>query len=68
MVEEIDGILNDVGEKTSVLSAEDKLTVMYYEDISISQERVQVMLCAYGPHSPFDAIASAAGLVNVVRS
>lgn len=65
MVEEIDGILNDVGEKTSVLSAEDKLTVMYYEDYFDQSGASAGMLCAYGPHSPFDAIASAAGLVNV---
>ena len=65
ITEGIDAILDDVATKTSALSLEDKLTVMYYEDYFDQSGASAGMLCAYGPQSPFDAIAKASGLVNV---
>lgn len=65
MISDIDAILNEVSQKTSTLSEEEKLSVMYYEDYYDQSGANAGMLCAYGQYSPFDTIAAAAGLVNV---
>lgn len=61
MIEAIDSKLKAVSDKLAGLTAAQKLTVMYY-DTSFEDTS---MLAAYGVGSPFDAIAKAAGLINV---
>lgn len=64
MIAAIDGKLKAVSDKLAGLTADQKLTVMYY-DTSFEDTS---MLAAYGVGSPFDAIAKAAGLVNVCNA
>ncbi len=58
---EIDQKLQAVADKLAALSEEQKMTTLYYD----SSYQDAGMLCAYGAGSPFDAIATAAGLINV---
>ncbi len=64
MKAQIDSILDEVSEKTSALG-DQKLKVMFFEDYFDQSGANAGMLAAYGEHSPFDAIAKAAGLINV---
>lgn len=65
MVSEIDSKLQAVAAKTASLTADQKLSVIFYDAYLDMNGNDTGMLCAYGEGSPFDAIASAAGLVNV---
>jgi iron complex transport system substrate-binding protein len=65
MVSEIDSKLQAVAAKTASLTADQKLSVMFYDAYLDMNGNDTGMLCAYGDGSPFDAIAAAAGLVNV---
>ena len=63
LIDEMDKRLNDV--KAKVEGVEAPLGVMYYEDYYSADGSSAGMLCAYGKDSPFNAIAEAAGAVNV---
>lgn len=65
MVAGIDSKLQAVTDKISTLTGEQKLTVMYYDAQLDMSGNDTGLLCAYGAGSPFDAIAAAAGLINV---
>jgi len=65
MISEIDSKLQAVAAKTASLTADQKLSVMFYDAYLDMNGNDTGMLCAYGKGSPFDAIAAAAGLVNV---
>lgn len=65
MIAAMEAKLGAVAEKLAGLSAEDKLTVMYYDDYYDQSGANAGMLAAYGGLSPFNALAEAAGLVNV---
>jgi len=65
MISEIDSKLQAVAAKTSSLTADQKLSVMFYDAALDMNGNDTGMLCAYGAGSPFDAIAAAAGVVNV---
>ena len=65
MVADIDEALTTVAAKLSGLKEEDKLTVMFYDTHYGTDGKDDGMLAAYGQTSPFNAIAQAAGLVNV---
>lgn len=66
MIEAVDDKLQTVADKISALSADQKLKVMFYDAALDMNGNDTGMLCAYGAGSPFEAIAQAAGLVNVV--
>ncbi|MDD2533961.1 MAG: ABC transporter substrate-binding protein [Eubacteriales bacterium] len=57
--------LQAVADLVATIPADQKATVMYYEDYYDATGNSANMLCAYGVESPFDAIAAAAGVVNV---
>lgn len=61
MIDSIDSKLKAVSDKLAGMTDDQKLTTMYY-DTSFEDTS---MLAAYGVGSPFDAIAKAAGLINV---
>jgi iron complex transport system substrate-binding protein len=65
IVQDIDTTLAAVKAKTDTLSTSDKLTAMYYEDYYDQTGANAGMLAAFGPESPFNAIAEAAGLINI---
>lgn len=65
MVANIDEAITTVAAKLSGLKEEDKLTVMFYDTHYGTDGKDDGMLAAYGQTSPFNAIAQAAGLVNV---
>jgi ABC-type Fe3+-hydroxamate transport system substrate-binding protein len=65
MVADIDAELAAVATKLSGLKDEDKMTVMFYDTHYGADGKDDGMLAAYGQTSPFNAIAKAAGLVNV---
>jgi len=65
IIDGIDQVLKEVEEKLAGLPESDRRTVMYYEDYYDQSGSSAGMLAAYGAGSPFDAIARAAGLVNV---
>lgn len=65
MVADVDEALASVAAKLSGLKDEDKLTVMFYDTHYGTDGKDDGMLAAYGQTSPFNAIAQAAGLVNV---
>lgn len=57
--------LQAVADKVTTVPADQKVKVMYYEDYYDATGNSANMLCAYGVESPFNAIAEAAGTVNV---
>lgn len=61
VIRDMQNTLDQVTEKLSGLTDDQRLSVLYYE-ASFDDAG---MLSAYGSGSPFDAIAKAAGLVNV---
>ncbi len=65
MVEAIDEKLSMVADKTADLSDDEKKSVIFYDAALDMNGNDTGLLCAYGAGSPFDAIAAAAGLVNV---
>jgi iron complex transport system substrate-binding protein len=65
LIGEIDAVLNRVAEKLTGLKDADRLKVMYYEDYYDPSGSSAGMLAAYGAGSPFEAVAQAAGLINV---
>lgn len=65
MVADIDAALTSVAEKLSSLKEEDKQTVMFYDTHYDANGNDDGMLAAYGKASPFNAIAEAAGLINI---
>lgn len=65
IVTDIDKTLSTIKAKVDTLPASEKLTAMYYEDYYDQTGANAGMLAAYGPNSPFNAIATAAGLTNV---
>ncbi len=65
IIDEIDAKLKAVSDKLANLSEEKKLKVIYYEDYYDQTGSNAGMLAAYGKESPFQAVADAAGLVNV---
>lgn len=65
MIDDIDAKLQAVTEKLAGLGDEQRLKVMFYDAALDMNGNDTGMLCAYGAGSPFDAIARAAGLVNV---
>lgn len=68
LISSIDETLDGVQEKISGLDDNQKLNVMYYEDYYDASGSSAGMLAAYGSGSPFEAIAAAAGLVNVCNA
>ncbi len=66
MTAAVDASLKAVSDKLAGLKDADKKKVMYYEDYYDASGSSAGMLAAYGAGSPFDAIAGAAGLINVV--
>lgn len=65
LIADIDATLAAVNQHLAGLSDEEKLKVMYYEDYYDPSGSSAGMLAAYGAGSPFEAIALAAGLINV---
>lgn len=65
MVEAISDRLNAVAKKLQGLTDAERVPVMYYEDMYDATGNSAGLLCAYGPGSTFDAIAAAAGCLNV---
>lgn len=65
LIASVDAILNEVQEKVGDIPENEKMKVMYYEDYYDASGSSEGMLAAYGPGSPFDAIAKAAGTINV---
>jgi iron complex transport system substrate-binding protein len=65
LVSQMDEVLDSVESKWSGVPESERLTVMYYEDYYDPSGSSAGMLAAYGKDSPFDAIAQAAGLINV---
>lgn len=63
LIEEMQQRLDSV--KQRVKNVEQRIKVMYYEDYYSEDGTSDGMLCAYGPGSTFDEIASAAGAINV---
>ncbi len=63
IIEEMQQRLDSI--KQRVKNVEQRVKVMYYEDYYSEDGTSDGMLCAYGPGSTFDEIASAAGAVNV---
>jgi iron complex transport system substrate-binding protein len=61
----VDTVLDSVGKKLAGLTEDQKMKVIYYEDYYDQSGSSAGMLAAYGAGSPFDAIAIAAGTVNV---
>lgn len=57
--------LDLVAAKVAAIPADQRVKVMYYEDYYDATGNSANMLCAYGAGSPFNAIAEAAGTVNV---
>ena len=64
MVEEVRAVLDSVTVGVMRVPPEGYKRVMFYEDYYDPNGSVG-MLCAYGPGSTFDAIARAAGMINV---
>ena len=60
--------LQTVADAVAKVPAEKQVKVMYYEDYYDASGNSANMLCAYGVGSPFDAIAKAAGVVNVCNA
>lgn len=56
--------LNEIAMKVIHIDDNDRVSVMFYEDY-YDESGSAGMLCAYGPGSPFDAIAKAAGVRNI---
>lgn len=63
LIEEMNQRLSEVKQKVSGVSK--KVKVMFYEDYYGTDGKSTGMLSAYGKGSPFDAIAEAAGALNV---
>lgn len=61
----IDSVLESVEQKLAGLTEDQRMKVIYYEDYYDQSGSSAGMLAAYGAGSPFDAIAIAAGTVNV---
>jgi iron complex transport system substrate-binding protein len=68
MIAAIDSQLKAVSDKLSGLADSQKKKVLYYEDYYDQSGSNAGMLAAYGEGSPFDAIAAAAGTVNVCNA
>ena len=66
LIDSIDNKLKRVTDALTGLADEDRLSVMFYDSALDANGNDTGMLCAYGSGSPFDAIARAAGLINVV--
>jgi iron complex transport system substrate-binding protein len=64
----IDAELKTVSDKLAGLAESQKKKVLYYEDYYDASGSSAGMLAAYGKDSPFDAIAAAAGTVNVCNA
>lgn len=65
MVDEMNQTLDNVASKVAAVPADDRVTVMFYEDYYDPTGNSANMLAAYGVGSPFHAIAEAAGTINV---
>ena len=65
LVAQMQAELQAVADKVATIPADQKVKVMYYEDYYDATGNSANMLCAYGVESPFNAIAEAAGTVNV---
>lgn len=65
LVSQMDEVLDGVASKWAGVPESERLTVMYYEDYYDPSGSSAGMLAAYGKDSPFDAVAQAAGLINV---
>jgi iron complex transport system substrate-binding protein len=68
LIEAMNAMLDEVAGAVATIPADDRLTVMYYEDYYDATGNSANMLCAYGEGSPFAAVAEAAGLVNVCNA
>jgi iron complex transport system substrate-binding protein len=62
---QVDAELQSVQDKLAGLAESQKKKVIYYEDYYDQSGANAGMLAAYGQNSPFDAIAKAAGLINI---
>jgi iron complex transport system substrate-binding protein len=65
MIDAIDAKLQAVAAKLAGMADNRKLKVIYYDAALDAKGNDTGLLCAYGAGSPFDAIARAAGLINV---
>ncbi len=65
IVAEMNQTLETVASKVASVPADERVTVMFYEDYYDPTGNSANMLAAYGVGSPFHAIAEAAGTVNV---
>jgi iron complex transport system substrate-binding protein len=68
LIAEMDATLQTVAAKLAGLTDSERKTVLYYEDYYDQSGSNAGMLAAYGKESPFEAIATAAGLVNVCNA
>jgi ABC-type Fe3+-hydroxamate transport system substrate-binding protein len=68
MIAAIDSELKAVADKLAGLADSQKKKVLYYEDYYDQSGSNAGMLAAYGEGSPFDAIAAAAGTINVCNA
>ncbi|MDD3931182.1 MAG: ABC transporter substrate-binding protein [Clostridiaceae bacterium] len=65
LIQTVDQTLADIQSKLADLPESEKLTTLFYEDYYDASGSSAGMLAAYGSESPFEAIATAAGLINV---
>jgi len=65
MVATMNQTLDTIASQVASVPASDRVTVMFYEDYYDPTGNSANMLAAYGVGSPFQAIAEAAGTVNV---
>lgn len=68
LVADMEKTLNTVKAKVSSVAAADQVKTLYYEAYYDQSGTNAGMLAAYGKGSTFDAIAAAAGLVNVCNA
>ncbi len=68
LVNSMETTLKTVADAIQTVPEKDRVKVMYYEDYYDASGNSANMLCAYGVGSPFDAIAKAAGVVNVCNA
>jgi ABC-type Fe3+-hydroxamate transport system substrate-binding protein len=68
LVDTMNATLTKVADAVKAVPEANRVKVMYYEDYYDASGNSANMLCAYGVGSPFDAIAKAAGVVNVCNA
>lgn len=68
LVNSMNATLQKVADAVKAVPEDKRVKVMYYEDYYDASGNSANMLCAYGVGSPFDAIAKAAGVVNVCNA